>query len=247
MRSQFSGGPTASPPIFNVPPVVLWTTIVIVVIYFAIALLPKALGFKIEYILGVTPAQFVAGPKANGGIVGMIRPLFSTILVHGSIQHLGMNSIWLIAFGAPVARRLGAGGGNGFSNGSISSASIFLLFFALSGAAAALFFILFHQKDYSLLVGASGSISGLLGAVIRFGLRRPAFFAPGPQPLLPLFDRSVVVASLVVIALNASTHFLGGVMGEANVAWEAHIGGYLFGLLTFPLFEHWARLTSGAK
>ena len=240
MGSQFSGGPAAAPRIFNVPAIVVWTMSIIILVYVAIALLPPRLALTIEHVLGVTPGLFVKGPEANGGLISMIRPLFTTTLVHGSPQHLAMNSIWLLAFGAPVARRLGAD----MKKEALSSSSIFLIFFALSGAAASLFFILFHQRDYALLVGASGSISGLLGAVVRFGLRRPAFFTPGPQPVLPLLDPSVLAASAVVIVLNAMTPLLGGAMGASNVAWEAHIGGFLFGLLTFPLFDRWARLTA---
>jgi len=246
MRSNFSGGQAARPPIINAPPVVIWSVVVIIVIYLIIALLPKGLAYQVEFALGLTPARFAAGPEANGGLIGMIRPLFSTIIVHGSLSHLVMNSIWLVAFGAPVASRFGAGRTEK-GKGSFSGAAIFLLFFALSGAAGALVFTLFHLDDYTLLVGASGGISGLLGAIIRFGLRRPAFFTPGPQPLLPLLNSSVIVASFAVIALNVGIEVFGNTLGGANVAWEAHIGGYLFGLVSFPLFEAWSRMTRSLR
>lgn len=242
MNAKMSGGQAAPPPIFNAPPVVIGSVLMIAAVYFGTAMLPREVGLQLEAVLGVTPARFAAGPSANGGFNGMIRPLFSTIIVHGSLSHLAMNSIWLIAFGTPVARRLGAGRSEK-GTGSLQGAAIFLLFFAFSGAAGALTYIAFHLNEYALLVGASGSISGLLGAIVRFSLQRPAFFAPGPQPLLPLFSPPVLAASLVVIVLNAGVEIFGGALGPSNIAWEAHIGGFVFGVVAFPAFDLWARLT----
>ena len=245
MGSKISGGPAASPRILNAPAVVLWTTGAIVAIYIGIALLPRHVALQVEYVLGLTPGKFTAGPEANGGVIGMIRPLFSSMLVHGSVPHIAMNSLWLLAFGAPVASRLGAAQDER-GPGSISGAAIFLVFFALSGAFAALFFTAFHARDYTLLVGASGGISGLLGALVRFALRKPTYFTPGEQSLLPLFHPTVLAAAAVIILLNASILVFGGQIGGASIAWEAHIGGFLFGLVTFPVFDKWAK-SVGAK
>jgi len=131
-----------------------------------------------------------------------------------------------LAFGAPVAKRVG-------------SAWRFLGLFLLSGAAGALFFSLFHRSDYTLLVGASGGVTGLLGALIRFGFRRPPVFTDEPPHLLGLFHPTVLAWSAVIIALNVSTEFVGSGFGagDADIAWEAHVGGLLFGLVAISFFD----------
>ena len=85
-------------------------------------------------------------------------------LLHGGWAHLAINMIWLAAFGSPLANRLGA-------------ARFVLFWVATSIAAAALHYVL-HMTDQSPLVGASGAISGMMGAAARFGFRIDRVFRP---------------------------------------------------------------------
>jgi membrane associated rhomboid family serine protease len=213
-------------PVFNAPPIVLRTIMVLGLCYLGFALAPPALQEAAGDGLGFEPARFFAGPSANGGVVPMVGRLFTHMFVHASLAHILFNSLWLLAFGAPVARRLG-------------TAWRFLALFLLSGAAGALFFSLFHHSDYTLLVGASGGVTGLLGALIRFGFQRPPVFSDEPPPLLGLFHPTVLAWSAVIIALNVSTEFFGAGFGagDADIAWEAHVGGLLFGLVAISIFD----------
>ena len=123
-----------------------------------------------------------------------------------------------------------------------SAASLFLTFYLLSGIAGALTFVAGHTDEITLLVGASGGVSGLLGGVVRFAFNRSTLFGPENATMSPLTAPSVIAWSTVIIVMNVGVGiFGGGLAGGANIAWEAHIGGYLFGLLTYPFFERIAR------
>ncbi len=212
--------------LFNVPPVVAYTALALAAVFAAFSVAPRAVVWLLGGSLGLSPARFFAGPiwGGDGGILAWLAPLFTHILIHASLAHLLFNSLWFVVFGTPVARRLG-------------NAPFFLLFFALSGAAGALFFSAFHASDPTILVGASGGVTGLLGGLVRFAFQNPA---AGPVVhRVPLMDRSVLVWSAVVIAINASVAVVGPGFGAGgvDVAWQAHVGGYLFGLIAFPLFD----------
>ena len=79
--------------------------------------------------------------------------------LHGSWTHVLLNSIWMVAFGPPIARRFGS--------------TRFLLFMAVTAIASALSHWAVSPMDFSPLIGASGSDSGLMGAATRF------MFQPG--------------------------------------------------------------------
>ena len=168
--------------------------------------------------------------------------------LHANWTHLAVNSLWLAAFGAPVARRFGAWR--------------FLLFFAVTAVAGALAHYLMHRYDVTPVIGASASVSGLTAAAIRFVFQPNAPLGLGLgaglageeeaaylQPALPLGrilkDSRVLPFLLVWFAVNfvfgASSEPLGLTSGP--VAWEAHAGGFLAGLVLFALFDPVRRPT----
>ena len=233
-------GKTSGPPAFNAPGIVLWTIGFLIFSFFALWVLPGASVKKFEFVAAVMPLRFLAGPEQSGGVLGMLAPLFTHMMLHANLMHIFFNSVWLLAFGAPVARRLGAG----VIGGSILPASLFVTFFALSGAVGALLYVALNMKSTVLLVGASGGVFGLLGGLIRIVFSQPSHFAREPGKLAPITHRNVLIWSAVIIAANFLMTFSGlGLTPGANsqIAWEAHLGGYLFGLLSFPLFDSIAR------
>lgn len=153
-------------------------------------------------------------------------------LLHGSWEHLIFNAFWMVAFGAPVVRRIGL--------------PRFFLFWCLSAAAAVAFHTALHWGEMILVVGASGVVSGLMGAAARFVFspsgRISRQFAHLNRRLSvreALSNRSVLVFSGIWFLTNFLIGFgqiFGSVAGGA-IAWEAHIGGFLFGFLCFPLFD----------
>lgn len=152
--------------------------------------------------------------------------------LHGSWEHLLFNGFWMVAFGAPVVRRIGTWR--------------FILFWCLSAVAAAALHWMMYAGELFVLIGASGVVSGLMGAAARFVFspsgRISRQFAHRNRLLSVgecLSNRSVLVFSAIWFLTNFAIgfgQFFGGTDG-ATVAWEAHIGGFLFGFFCFPLFD----------
>lgn len=176
------------------------------------------------------PARY-AIPLAEQDLGWLWSPVTYSLL-HGSWEHLIFNAFWMVAFGAPVVRRIGV--------------TRFFFFWCLSAIAAVAFHTALHWGEPILVVGASGVVSGLMGAAARFVFspsgRISRQFAHLNRRLTiaeALSNRSVLVFSGIWFLTN----FLVGVgqvfgpVGGGAIAWEAHIGGFLFGFLFFPLFD----------
>jgi membrane associated rhomboid family serine protease len=158
--------------------------------------------------------------------------------IHGNLMHLGFNAIWLLAFGTPVARRFGP--------------LRFLIFFLFSAAAGAALHLAVHSGDGLPVVGASAAISGAMAAAMRFAFQRggplgpfrvndeAAYRVPATPLSVLLRDRRFVVFLIVWFGVNL-LFGLGIVSlpgeGDMPIAWEAHIGGFLAGLVAFALFD----------
>ncbi len=147
--------------------------------------------------------------------------------VHGGWTHLMMNAAFILAFGAPVARYLGRGLRGGLA---------FFAFFLLCGAGAALAYAAYAGLIGGpgpdapgggpwALVGASGAASGLMAAAARL--------IEGRGRLGSIFGRTVMGMSISWFAINLVLGVSGLTPGAAGVpvAWQAHIFGYLCGLL----------------
>lgn len=145
----------------------------------------------------------------------------SALFIHGSWGHAGMNAVGALAFGAPVARIFGLG---------VKGAVGFLLFYLVCGVLANLGYAALHLHDALPLVGASGAVSGLFGAASRLLEHRPG--------LSPFRSRTVIASLAAWIVINVGLglmHYAPGI-GDAQIGWEAHIAGYLAGLLLIGPF-----------
>ncbi len=164
--------------------------------------------------------------------------LLTYAFLHGSWTHVLLNTIWLVAFGPPIARRFGA--------------ARFLIFMAVTAVASSLAHWALSPMDFSPLIGASGSDSGLMGAATRFmfqpGAPLGAFASfGGPEvetiPAAGLGQVFVQRRSLIFILIWLGTNFIFGagaqILGFSDmpVAWVAHLGGFFSGLILFPLFD----------
>lgn len=216
---------------FNAPSVVVWLTAALGGAHLFTTFLSASARQWVDLLIGLAPIRFTEGGGTAAELVGA---LFSHAFLHGDWLHLLFNALWLVAFGAPVARRLGADqrGAAGFYG-----ALVFFSLFMTAAAAGGATFLLFHWGEASVLVGASGGVSGLLGALTRFGFRRPSPF-DDPRRLTGLNDRTVIALTAVFFLTNLAVGFAPAMFaGGRAVAWEAHVGGYLFGLLAFPIFQ----------
>lgn len=221
--------------VLNAPGVVVFLVALTALAFFALLFLPERVVRFFEVYGAVSPYRFGLGASANGGVLAMFAPFVTHMFLHADLTHLGFNMLWLLAFGTPVAQRMGADNALQ-SNAGMLSAGIFTTFYFLCGAAGALVYILFHQNQFTFLVGASGGVSGLMGALVRIALARMSMFSPAEGSLAPLFSRGVLVWTAVVVGINVFIGAFGNPVGEGQIAWDAHIGGYLFGLITAPFF-----------
>jgi membrane associated rhomboid family serine protease len=252
--------------IFNIPLVVVALVLLLIGIHGLRQLLPAEQDVEILANLAFVPGRFtfafdpdrvaaaldVARNAGNSQVevdrlfLGNGQPLWWTpvtyALLHASWLHVGLNCLWLVPFGAAVARRFGS--------------LRFLLFCVATAIAGALAHFVTHIDDLQPVIGASAIVSGTMGAALRFvfqpgaplgeslgfGDRRHAQLAYRQQalPLVAvLTNRTAMVFLIVWFIANFLFGIGAGPLGfaEAPVAWQAHIGGFLLGLLGFPLFD----------
>ncbi|AKI00581.1 Rhomboid family [Hoeflea sp. IMCC20628] len=220
-------------PIFNIPNVVLAMLLAMLALQVAIdSVLPQKAVLEI-YLQGAFISQrYAESPTGQGGAYFWSPITYS--LLHGGYAHLALNSFWLAAFGSVVARRIGW--------------VRFLIFWVLSALASAALFLAFHWGDQNIMVGASGVVSALMGAASRFafgggGFRRDQAHLNRRLSIGQSLRNRMVFGFLVVwfgINMLAAVGFSFG-MADTAIAWEAHVGGFLFGFLAFALFDPMQR------
>lgn len=226
----------AREPIFNAPSVIVWLLGLVVLLHAALHVMPEPVSSDLVEILALIPARYTGYARSlPGGELAAFTSLITHQVVHGDLAHLVLNSAWLLAFGSAVASRIGTWR--------------FLGFAALSGIAGALAFLAFHIGDNTLMVGASGALAGLMGGAFRFLFSAfddggPAAFRGDPKRIRRMSlgelarDRRAQFAIGFWIILNFATALLAPLLTSAGgIAWEAHLGGFLFGLLAFAAFD----------
>ncbi len=151
-------------------------------------------------------------------LMGVLAPLFTSMFLHGGFFHLGGNMLFLWVFGDNVEDRLGH-----------VAYAFFYLFF---GVAASLTHIIFSGASDIPTLGASGAVSGVLGAYLLFYPRAQV------RALIPLFVIFLYRELPAIVFLGlwfALQVFQGigslGVSSGGGVAWWAHIGGFVAGVL----------------
>lgn len=159
---------------------------------------------------GFTPVALFAGTWDG---------LFTSLFVHGSWAHAGFNAIAALAFGAPLARLFGS---------RPLEVVMFFVFYFVCGVLSAIAYAALHPHSSDMLVGASGAVSGLMGASSRLLGR-----GPGATGLAPLISSNVIgmATGWTVVNLLMAVFGLAVVTGGAPIAWEAHLFGYAAGLL----------------
>ncbi|WAM31583.1 rhomboid family intramembrane serine protease [Caldicellulosiruptor naganoensis] len=209
-------------------PFMTWLLILINVFVFLHQVsLPPELAQQFVYKYGFVPDRFTY--YLQHGILTAISVSTSSILtsmfLHGSWMHLISNmwSLWL--FGDNVEDRVGH-----FK---------FLIFYILSGISASLTHWFFNATSDIPTVGASGAISGVMGAYfLMFPLSRIVTLIP--LGFIPLFIEIPALFYLGIWFLSQVSsgilELFGPVFGS-GIAWWAHIGGFLFGMFTINFFK----------
>lgn len=162
---------------------------------------------------------------------GRWQTLLTSLFLHGSWPHVLMNSVAILAFGPPAARLMGTGA---------RGAAAFYGFYLTCGILAGLGFLAADFGDVDAVVGASGAVSGLLGAAARI--------IEGRGQIGPIFGRTVIGMSLAWVIANVLLGVTGLTPGAAGmpVAWQAHLAGYLAGVVLIGPFARLAGVGQGA-
>jgi membrane associated rhomboid family serine protease len=227
--------------ILNVPAVVVALVVALGLIHaFLVLALTAEQTTEVLLLFAFIPARYDPAVLPDvvwpGGQAADIWTFVTYALLHGDISHLLFNAVWLLAFGSPVAQRFGP--------------LRFMAFMAVTAAAGAGVHLMTHFGELLPMIGASAAISGTMAAAIRFAFQRGG-------PLTSWRDRAeanrVPAAPLTtslrdprVLAFLAAWFGINLLFGlgplsmpgiEQAVAWQAHIGGFVAGLLSFAAFD----------
>jgi membrane associated rhomboid family serine protease len=172
---------------------------------------------------GLVPAFFSTGavlvPGDQGGALPYLLTPLTSMFVHGGVVHLVGNMWFLYVFGDNVEDALGHGR--------------FLFFYLLSGIGAACAQIIVEPASNVPMVGASGAISGVLGAYLVLYPRARVLVLVPIFVVVSFFEwpAYLVVGEWFFVQVFAGLFSLAA-PGGGGVAWFAHIGGFLVGLLS---------------
>jgi membrane associated rhomboid family serine protease len=226
-------------PILTLPGALTAYVMLLAVIHLRVLLPPDLENWTID-VFGFIPRRYdstLLAIEFPGGDGAKVWTFVTYSLLHANLTHIFFNVLWLLPFGSALARRFGA--------------VRFFVFMAVAAAAGALAHLVTHEHAVAPMIGASASVSGTMAAAIRFAFVRGSFLsfsrgdadAAAKVPALSLIralrDRRVLGFLAVWFGVNIIFGVGSIAIGAdgASVAWQAHIGGFLAGLLLFSLFD----------
>jgi len=204
-------------------------TVALIVLNLIVYLYQISLGERFTefiYSMGLLPFEIThridllpSGPSP------IYLTIFSSMFMHGSIIHLLGNMLFLWIFGNNVEDYLGR--------------KKFVIFYLFCGITAALTQIFINPDSKVPMVGASGAIAGVLGAYLLLYPRAKVTTVI----IFGFFIRLIKIPAVVVLGFWIVYQFLYGISslavrtGEGGVAWFAHIGGFICGVIIIKLFK----------
>ncbi len=230
--------PAPREPAFWVPRVIVFLVAIILAFQLIMQFADMQLTLALIVKMALFPARFFAENMSGlpGGMGQGVFSLFSYGFLHGGWSHCLINLVWLLAFGAPVARRLGA--------------PRFLALYLACTVGGGLVQVFSADEEAWLvpIIGASAGVSGMMGAAARFAFPETRWLDPTNaaqrRRLLPILEvpkrRPVMMFIAVWVVINVAFGLAGPLaMGSmsANIAWQAHLGGFFVGLLLIGVIE----------
>jgi membrane associated rhomboid family serine protease len=176
---------------------------------------------KVAYTYGAIPQNILTFDKAQP--IHPVLTVFSSMFMHGGLFHIAGNMLYLWIFGNNIEDKLGR--------------TRFVFFYIFCGIVSAYANALSDPHSRIPMIGASGAISGILGAYLLLFPRAMVH----TLVFLGFFVTVVRIPALVVIGFWAIIQIVNGLIStgfarEGGIAWFAHIGGFLVGLLTIKLW-----------
>jgi membrane associated rhomboid family serine protease len=235
-------------PILTLPGALTAYVLLIAVIHLRVLLPPELENWTID-VFGFIPKRYdqtLLAIDFPGGSGAKVWTFVTYSLLHANLSHIGFNVLWLLPFGSALARRFGA--------------IRFFVFMAVTAMAGALAHLVTHEHAVAPMIGASASVSGTMAAAIRFAFVQGSFlsFSRGdadaaarvPALTLTRAFRDTRVLGFLAVWFGVNIIFGVGSIAigadGASVAWQAHIGGFLAGLLLFSLFDPVPRAAADA-
>lgn len=195
---------------------------IVIFFYQPIDLQGKQLFFN---SFGLVPSH-ITNPSGDFYIYGTV---FTSMFIHGDIMHLLGNLLYLWIFGDNIEYVLGH--------------LRYFVFYIVVGVGAALMQVVFFPESQIPMVGASGAISGVLGAyLLKFPLNRVSILF-----FFIIFIKVIKVPAIIAISLwilfQVYNVYFSGMenLGQGGVAWFAHIGGFVSGFILIKLFEWYPK------
>jgi len=195
--------------------------IVINTIVFILQIVSPVDPIRIAQAYGAIP-HFLLTLKTSQPIHPILT-VFTSMFMHGGLFHLGGNMLYLWIFGNNIEDRLGH--------------MRFIIFYVLCGIIAAYSHAISEPISMIPMIGASGAVSGILGAYLLLFPRARVH----TLLFLGFFVQVVRLPAVFVIGFWIVIQFINGliskgVAAQEGVAWFAHIGGFIFGILMIKLF-----------
>ena len=164
--------------------------------------------------LALIPVELLKGNLPGSEATSPVSGLVTSVFVHGGFKHLAFNMLFLWIFGNNVE--------------DMMTRPRFLLFYLVIGVISSLSFAVTNPGSEISLVGASGSISGIIGAYL--------FLFPKARVHALFFIIPIRMPAIVFIVIWFFGQISGFLGGGGNVAWICHISGFIAGILLFRFF-----------
>ncbi len=177
----------------------------------------------IVYKYGAIPLGLLSFERAQPLQLHPALTIFSSMFLHGGLLHIGGNMLYLWIFGNNIEDMLGH--------------FRFFMFYLISGIVAAYSHAIMASSSAVPMIGASGAVAGVLGAYLLLFPRARVH----TLIFLGFFVKVVKIPALIVIGFWAIIQVVNGLLtqgiaAQGGVAWFAHVGGFLVGLLTIKLW-----------
>lgn len=174
------------------------------------------IGFqKITRQFALIPIELSKGNLPDSKWISPYLTFITYMFFHANLPHLIFNMIFLWIFGNSVEDGMSRTG--------------FFIFYILIGAISALVFIGSAPASKASLIGASGAISGVLGAYL--------FLYPLSKIHTLFFIFPVKLPAIIFLLIWFFLQISGLLGPESNIAWESHISGFILGILIYSFFK----------
>lgn len=167
---------------------------------------------------GLVPVEFMTSVSSRWELAPYnMLTVFSSMFLHGGLLHLGGNMLYMWIFANNIEDAMGHGR--------------FIIFYFAAGVVAAFAQIFYDPSSTIPMIGASGAVSGVLGAYL-------VLYPYARIKTLLFIIIFIKIVELPAIVLLTIWFFMQVLYSRLEgVAWYAHIGGFVFGLLTIKLFS----------